>query len=168
MNNTSLDYSIAPITKKDTPFLKEYLYKALFVPPGTSPFPKSIIKEEFLKPIYDKWGKNGDIGFTANFSTTNQIIGMAWVRLYDNVNLPFGIIDTEIPALSIAIDENYRGLRIGTLLMLKLINSVKKQGFKGISLSVDRRNYAVKSYKKLGFILYKESKDYNPLYLLKL
>ena len=118
-----------------------------------------------IKPIYKKWGKRGDIGFAAK--RDNHIIGMAWVRLYDKVNLPFGIINTEIPALTISIDEKHRGKKIGTSLMIELINAVKQQGFGGISLSVDHRNYAVKLYKKMGFVLYRESKEYNPLYLLK-
>ena len=167
MNNTSLDYSIYPISDKDTPFLKEYLYKALFVPPGSPPFPKSIVDEEFLKPIYEKWGKRGDIGFTAKEKELNRIIGMAWVRLYNKVNLPLGIIDPTIPTLTMAVDDNFRSKGIGTALIEKLIEAVKEQGFKGISLSVDHRNFAVKLYKKIGFKLYRASKEYNPLYLLK-
>jgi ribosomal protein S18 acetylase RimI-like enzyme len=165
--NKKIDYSIHSISDKEIPYLKEYLYKAIFVPPETSPFPKSIIDEEFLKPIYKNWGKEGDIGFAAIDNKSNNIIGMAWVRLYDKENLPFGIIDIKTPALSIAIDKKYRSMGIGTQLMDELINSVKEQGFKGISLSVDNRNFAVKLYKKVGFELYKENKEYNPLYLLK-
>jgi len=92
---------------------------------------------------------------------------MAWLRLYDKVNLPFGIIDTAIPALSLAIDEEFRKMGIGTAMMKTLIKSAKEHGYKGISLSVDNRNFAIKLYKKVGFKLYRESKEYNPLYFLE-
>ncbi len=118
-------------------------------------------------PIYKDWGKHGDIGFWARDDLSEQLIGMAWVRLYNKVNLPFGIIDTNIPALSIAVDNTFQNRGIGLVLLNSLIDEVKEQGYEGISLSVDHRNYAVKLYKKVGFKLYRESKKYNPLYLLK-
>lgn len=166
LNKIITDYSLKPISDNEIPYLKEYLYKALFVPLGSQPYPKSIIVEPFIKPIYENWGKDGDIGFVA-LDNSKIPIGMAWVRLYDNVNLPFGIIDATIPALTISIDENYRKMGIGSALMETLIDSAKEHGFKGISLSVDRRNYALKLYKKFGFRLYLEHKEYNPLYLLE-
>jgi len=163
----SIKYQIRPISDKEIPFLKDYLYMAMFVPPNSKPFPISIVDKSFFKLIYENWGKEGDIGLAVRDKKTKQIIGMAWVRLYEKVNLPLGIIDTTISALSIAIHEDYRKIGIGTELMVKLINSVKEKKFKGISLSVDRRNYAVKLYKKCGFKLYQESKEYNPLYFLE-
>ena len=167
MSNKYSDFSINPISEEDIPYLKEYLHKALFIPPGTPPIPKSIIDENFIKPIYENWGKTGDTGFCAYDDVTKILIGMAWVRLYEKVNLPFGIIDPTIPTLTMAVDGNFRSKGIGTALIEKLIEAVKEQGFKGISLSVDHRNFAVKLYKKIGFKLYRASKEYNPLYLLK-
>lgn len=163
----SINYKIRPISEKEIPLLKNYLYIALFVPPGIKPFQKSLVDEPIFKPIYENWGKDGDIGFVATKITSEKVIGMSWVRLYDKVNLPFGIIDTIIPALSIAVDERYRNRGIGTALLNKLIDIVKNQGFKAISLSVDHRNYAVKLYKRFGFKLFQESEEYNPLYLLE-
>jgi ribosomal protein S18 acetylase RimI-like enzyme len=162
-----INYSIRPISKLEISNLKEFLYLALFVPPGSMPFPKSIIDEPIFKNIYDHWGKTGDIAFVAIEKSQDDLIGMAWVRLYDEINLSLGIIDTNIPALTIAIAEKYRNRGIGSALLLELIKTVKNQGIKGISLSVDNRNYAVKLYKIFGFKLYQESQEFNPLYLLK-
>lgn len=168
MNKKILDYSISSITKEGIPFLKKYLYKALFIPPDSEPYQKSIVNEPIFKSIYENWGRNGNIAFMATDNKSNSIIGMVWVRLYNKINEPFGIIDNSIPALTIAVDEKYRNKGIGTALLEQLINEIKNQGFESISLSVDKRNYAIKLYKKFGFQLYKESKNYNPIYLLNL
>ena len=92
---------------------------------------------------------------------------MVWVRLYDEVNLSLGIIDKNTPALSIAVKEKYRKSGIGTSLLNELINAIQNQGFTGISLSVDYRNFALKLYERFGFKLHQESSEFNPLYLLK-
>ena len=52
-----------------------------------------------------------------NKMPANNLIGMAWVRLYDEVNLSLGIIEKNIPALSIAVEEKYRNNGIGTQLL---------------------------------------------------
>lgn len=161
------DYLIRSISDREIPFIKEFLYLAMFVPLGSKPFPKSIVDEPIFKPIYKNWGKTGDIAFVAIENKTDNLIGMAWVRLYDAVNLSLGIIDENIPALSIAIKEKYRNSGIGTSLLNELIKTVKNNGFTGISLSVDYRNFALKLYERFGFKLYQESSEFNPLYLLK-
>jgi len=139
----------------------------MFVPKGSKPFSKSIVDEPIFKSIYKNWGKTGDIAFIAMENKSDNLIGIAWVRLYADVNLSLGIIDKSIPALSIAVKKKYRNNGIGTSLLDELIIAVKNQGFTGISLSVDNRNFALKLYEKFGFKLHQESSEFNPLYLLQ-
>ena len=47
--------------------------------------------------------------------------------------------------------KEYRGLGIGSQLMLKMLELLKQQGYEQASLAVQKTNYAVKMYKKVGF-----------------
>lgn len=50
-----------------------------------------------------------------------------------------------------AVFPAYRGCGIGTLLLKKMIEQTKKQGFTSLSLSVDADNPAYRLYEKHGF-----------------
>ncbi len=63
----------------------------------------------------------------------------------------FGFVDEQTPELSMALKPAYRGQGIGTMLMEALLQTLQQQGYKQLSLSVDKRNRAVGWYKKLGF-----------------
>jgi ribosomal protein S18 acetylase RimI-like enzyme len=89
------------------------------------------------------------------------------VRILDGEIKGYGNIDSETPELAIAVFKEYRRLGIGTGLMHNLIDlTFNSRGYKQISLSVDKANYAVKMYQKLGFEIVEENEqDY--LMLLK-
>jgi ribosomal protein S18 acetylase RimI-like enzyme len=64
--------------------------------------------------------------------------------------------------LAIAVFKEYRHLGIGTGLMNNLIDLTLTNGIRGykqISLSVDKANYAVKMYQKFGFEIVKENEQ---------
>jgi ribosomal protein S18 acetylase RimI-like enzyme len=72
--------------------------------------------------------------------------------------------------LAIAVFKEYRHLGIGTGLMNNLIDLTLTNGIRGykqISLSVDKANYAVKMYKNLGFEIIEE-REHDYLMVLKL
>ena len=47
--------------------------------------------------------------------------------------------------------KEYRGKGIGTQMMVKMLELLKMQGFRRASLAVQKANYAVKLYKRVGF-----------------
>jgi len=47
--------------------------------------------------------------------------------------------------------KEYRGQGIGTKLMLRMLEELKNAGYKKASLTVQKANYTVKMYKKVGF-----------------
>lgn len=63
----------------------------------------------------------------------------------------YGHIDDETPSLAISLYEEYRRLGLGTALMKEMLQFLKDKGYKQISLSVQKENYAVNMYRKLGF-----------------
>ena len=60
---------------------------------------------------------------------------------------------------AISVLKEYRGLGIGTKLMKQILKELKKQGYKQVSLSVQKENYAVDMYKKVGFRILNENKE---------
>ena len=71
----------------------------------------------------------------------------------------YGHVDDETPSFAISLLKEYRNYGIGTELMKRMLLELKKQGYKKASLSVQKRNYAVRMYKKLGFEIIDENDE---------
>ena len=69
------------------------------------------------------------------------------------------IIDDTTPSLSISLLKEYRNLGIGTELMKQILLTLKEKKYKQVSLSVQKINYAVNMYKKVGFEIVRENKE---------
>ena len=97
-----------------------------------------------------------------------KIIGAVWVRILSGEIKGFGNIDDKTPEFAISLFEEYRGKGIGTNLMQKMIEYLKSNEYKQTSLSVQKENYAVNMYRKLGFEIVEENdEDYIMLLNLK-
>ena len=71
----------------------------------------------------------------------------------------YGHIDDETPSLAISLYKEYRGHGIGTALMRAIIAEYEKIGYNRLSLSVQKANYAVKLYEKVGFKIVSENDE---------
>jgi ribosomal protein S18 acetylase RimI-like enzyme len=141
----------------DFPLLESLLYEAIFQPEGADPLPRDIIKKPEIDSAIRDFGKRqGDICIFAELN--GKTVGGAWSRISDGEPESYGHIDSETPELAIAVFKEYRNLGIGRKLMHHLIDSAFKE-YRQISLSVDKRNYAVKMYKKLGFEIVRENEQ---------
>ena len=60
-------------------------------------------------------------------------------------------MDDDTPPFAISLYKEYRGKGIGTQMMVKMLELLKKQGFRRASLAVQKANYAVKMYWRVGF-----------------
>lgn len=69
------------------------------------------------------------------------------------------IIDDTTPSLSISLLKEYRNLGIGTELMKQILLTLKEREYKQVSLSVQKINYAVSIYKKVGFEVVRENEE---------
>ena len=69
------------------------------------------------------------------------------------------IIDDTTPSLSISLLKEYRNLEIGTELMKQILLTLKEREYKQVSLSVQKINYAVSMYKKVGFEVVRENEE---------
>ena len=134
--------------------LKDFLYEAIFIPKGIEPPPRDIINNLDLQVYIENFGsRTGDYCLCAEIS--GRIIGAVWVRIMND----YGHVDDETPSFAISLYKQYRGQGIGTQLMLKMLELLRKNGYKQASLSVQKANYAAKMYKKIGFVTIDENDE---------
>jgi len=100
------------------------------------------------------WPKPGDLGVIAQ---DEQPIGAAWLRVFSQDDPGYGFIDAQTPELAMGVVPRWRGRGVGAELLGALINDAvdaglaSDAGLTGISLSVERDNYAVRLYERFGF-----------------
>lgn len=59
----------------------------------------------------------------------------------------------------ISLLKEYRNFGIGTELMKQILLTLKEREYKQVSLSVQKINYAVSMYKKVGFEVVRENEE---------
>lgn len=149
-----MDYTIREIQKQEYPLLDHFLYEAIFIPEGVNSPPKTIIASPELQVYVERFGESkDDLGFVAEIE--GKIVGAVWVRIMND----YGHIDDETPSLAISLDKEYRGFGIGTAMMKEMLALLKSHGHNRVSLSVQKANYAVKLYQKVGFEIVKENEE---------
>ena len=149
-----MDYKIRELKQNEISILNTFLYEAIFIPDGADAPPYEIIKQPELHVYVTDFGrKKGDICYVAEYK--EKIVGAVWVRIMDD----YGHVDDETPSFAISLLKEYRNYGIGTELMKRMLLELKKQGYKKASLSVQKRNYAVRMYKKLGFEIIDENDE---------
>ena len=148
------NYIIRPLHPNEYHLLKEFLYEAIYIPEGVKPPAKEIVDLPELKVYIENFGTQKD-DFCLIAEIEGKVIGAVWSRIMND----YGHIDNETPSLSISLYKEYRGKGIGSHLMQKLIKSLGDKGYKCVSLSVQKANYAVNMYIKLGFKIIKETNE---------
>lgn len=148
-----MDYKIREIKESEYPVLSDFLYEAIFIPEGMEKPPKSIIGRPELQVYIADFGKADDWCLVAEVK--EKIVGAVWVRIMND----YGHIDDETPSLAISLYEEYRRLGLGTALMKEMLRFLKDRGYKQTSLSVQKANYAVNMYRKVGFQVVKENEE---------
>ena len=156
--NTSLVidmvYTIRKIKETEYPLLKNFLYEAIFVPDGVEPPPKSIAEIPELQVYISGFGSAPhDIALIAEVD--NKAVGAVWVRIMND----YGHIDDETPSFAISLYKEYRGLGIWTEMMRVMLAILKDRGYRQASLAVQKANYAVKMYRKVGFEIVDENDE---------
>ena len=127
---------------------------AIFIPEGVSAPPKDIINQPDLQVYVKDFGKNkGDLCLVAQ--VRDKIVGAVWVRIMND----YGHIDNETPSFAISLLKEYRNYGIGTELMKQMLTKLKLEGYKQASLSVQKMNYAVRMYRKIGFEIVDENDE---------
>ena len=146
--------TIRPLRDDEYFELDSFLYEAIFIPEGIEPPPREIIFQPELQVYVADFGsRHGDIAVAVE--TGGRIVGAAWSRIMND----YGHIDDETPSLAISLFRSFRGRGIGTALMKALLAELKSQGFRQVSLSVQKANRAVGLYRKTGFVTVDENDE---------
>jgi len=149
-----MNYQIRLLTTTETPLLRDFLYEAIFIPEGVQAPPRSIINDECLQVYIRDFGtKPDDRCLIAE--TDGRVVGAIWSRIMDD----YGHIDNDTPSIAISLYKEYRNQGIGTQLLRQMLELLKNDGYKGVSLSVQKANYAIRMYQKAGFRILSEDAE---------
>ena len=126
--------------------MNDFLYEAIFVPEGMDAPPRSILEQADLQVYLRDFGKEpNDHCLVAECN--GKIAGAVWVRVMED----YGHIDNNTPSLAISLYKEYRSRGIGTQLLLHMLDLLRQKGYGQVSLSVQKANYALRLYQKVGF-----------------
>ena len=126
--------------------LKDFLYEAIFIPEGVEVPDRSIIEQPELTLYYDNFRK-GQADNCIVAEVDGKVVGAVWTRIMND----YGHVDDKTPSFAISLYKEYRNKGIGTKMMRQMLESLKSQGYERASLAVQKANYAVKMYEKVGF-----------------
>lgn len=149
-----MNYRIRKLLMSERAVLDTFLYYAIFIPKGVAQPPFDIIYQPELQVYVKDFGeREGDVCYIAECE--GKIIGAVWVRIMND----YGHVSDDMPSLAISLLPEYRNNGIGTALMKKMLSSLRELGYKGVSLSVQKQNYACSMYRKLGFKAIQEKNE---------
>ena len=137
---------IRPIRPEEIPLLDDFLYEAIFIPEGVAAPPRSIIEQEDLQVYVKDFGRRPD-DYCLVAERDGKIVGTVWVRVMDD----YGHVDDRTPSLAISLYKEYRNQGIGTELLGRMLELLRREGYRRVSLSVQKANYALRMYQKAGF-----------------
>ncbi len=154
---------IREMSSEEIPLLDDFLYEAIFIPEGVPAPPRSIIENEDLQVYVRDFGKKADDRCLVA-EVGGRIVGAVWTRIMND----YGHIADGIPSLAISLYKDYRNQGIGTELLRKMLQLLRRDGYPQVSLSVQKANYAFRMYQKAGFEVVKGTEEeYLMVYKLK-
>ena len=143
--------------------LNDFLYEAIFIPEGVPAPPRSIIENEDLQVYVRDFGKKTDDRCLVA-EVAGKVVGAVWTRVMND----YGHITDGIPSLAISLYKDYRNQGIGTELLREMLQLLRRDGYRQVSLSVQKANYAFRMYQKAGFEVVKGTEEeYLMVYKLK-
>jgi len=138
----------------ENPLLEDFLYQAIYQPDKTNLAPRSIIEKPELQVYIKDFGtKKDDYCFCAE--ADGKIVGAVWVR---NIN-GYGSVDNNTVEFAISVFDEYQKMGIGTALMNKMLEHLNKLNYSKASIAVQKENYAVRMYQKVGFEIVDENEQ---------
>ena len=149
-----MEYRIRELKQTEGKVLDTFLYEAIFIPEGAEAPPRDIINRPELRLYVDDFGKREDDRCLVA-EAEHAIVGAVWVRIMND----YGHVDDETPSFAVSVLKEYRNCGIGTELLRRMLEELRKRGYKKASLAVQKANYAVSMYKKAGFEIVEEREE---------
>jgi ribosomal protein S18 acetylase RimI-like enzyme len=147
--------------RADPAFLAEMLYEAVYWHDDGAeerpPLDALLANPETARYVAD-WGRPGDAAVFA-LDRRDEPVGAAWYRRFTSAAPGYGYVADDIPEVSIGVFSEFRGQRVGSLLMGSLIAKAQSSAERALSLSVHRDNPARRLYARLGFEVERDEGD---------
>ena len=147
-------FIIREMRREEYPLLEEFLYQAIFQKDPENLIPREEIEKPTLRVYIDDFGEKPD-DYCLCAEEDGVVVGAVWVRIIPG----FGSVDDRTPEFAISLLPEARGKGIGTELMRAMIRHLKVRGYEKTSLAVQKANYAVRMYKKVGFEIIGENEE---------
>lgn len=149
-----MTHRIRDLDPAEFPLLEEFLYEAVFQTTASGPLPRDIVRRPELRIYIEDFGlRPGDLCLCAE--ADGRVVGAPWTRLMRG----FGYLDDETPELAMAVLKPWRGQGIGSALLCALTARLPKNGFRTLSLSVQKNNPALRLYRRAGFCVVRENDE---------
>ena len=149
-----INYIIRLLQPEESCLLRDFLYEAIYIPEGMELPSKEVVDLPELKLYIEDFGKKKD-DFCLVADCEGKVVGAVWVRIMND----YGHVDDKTPSLAISLYKEYRRKGIGSHLMREMLRLLEGKGYNRVSLSVQKANYAVNVYLKLGFKIINETKE---------
>lgn len=147
-------FIIRELKQAEYGLLEEFLYQAIFQKDPENLIPREEIEKPTLRVYIDNFGEKPD-DYCLCAEENGIVVGAVWVRIIPG----FGSVDDQTPEFAISLLPEARGKGIGTELMRAMIRHLKVRGYEKTSLAVQKANYALRMYKKVGFEIIDENEE---------
>jgi GNAT superfamily N-acetyltransferase len=135
----------------DRPFLLDMLVEAANWSGDRQLDREAVLARPDLSHYVGDWPASGEIGVIAE--TENQAVGACWLRFFTADDPGYGYLSDDVPELSLAVAQAWRGRGVGRLLLRKIANRAAQNGINRICLSVERANRAHHLYESEGYVV---------------
>lgn len=136
-------------TAKDAGFLLDMLVEAVNWPPDRHLSRSAVAADPVLARYIEGWPRPGDLGLIAH--ARGDPIGAGWLRISTADNPGYGYVADDVPELSIAVLDTWRGCGVGHALLQEIAHRARSAGHRAIGLSVERANPARHLYVREGY-----------------
>ena len=146
----SQEFTVRRVGDDDLPFLRDMGFEAAAVAPVIREMGRDVaLALPELAKYLEGWGRPGDAGVVA--TDAGRRMGAAWYRCFPTEAPGYGFVAADVPELSIGVAAEERGRGVGGALLEALKAVAREQGYRALSLSVDRQNPTRRLYERHGF-----------------
>lgn len=147
-------FIIRELRRDEYPLLETFLFHSIFQKDPENPIPFEEIYKPTLQVYIEGFGDRPD-DYCLCAEENGRVVGAVWVRIIHG----FGSVDDKTPEFAISLLPEARGKGIGTELMRAMLRHLKVQNYEKTSLAVQKANYALRMYKKVGFKIIDENEE---------